>query len=247
MIDDGAFSIPEYTLYRDDSDITIGHRGVCVYVKNSVFEAFKLDVSHYDWAGINNLFLTVSCRNFSVLLGCIYRPRSCLADQQLVQFLYDSLSRSENVIITGDFNCPDIDWPLRHLPSFNSPSFPYAELVSKSAFQQLIEQPTRYRSGQTPSLLDLFLVSDSNLVSDIHYLPPFGKSDHLTLSTELQFRLPSVDRDCSKVVQSINYRKVSEMMLAENWSSICPSDNNVECVLEYCEQNCFGLHYDASY
>lgn len=29
------------------------------------------------------------------------------------------------------------------------PSFPYAELVSKSTFQRVVEQPTRYRSGQT--------------------------------------------------------------------------------------------------
>ena len=52
--------------------------------------------------------------------------------------------------------------------------------------EQLIDEQTRYREGQTPSLLDLLIVSDPDIVSNLSYCDPFGKSDHITICFDLR-------------------------------------------------------------
>ena len=42
-------------------------------------------------------------------------------------------------------------------------------------------QPTRYRDGQSPSVLDLVLSTEVNMVQNLTYLNPLGKSDHVVL------------------------------------------------------------------
>ena len=47
---------------------------------------------------------------------------------------------------------------------------------------QHVREPTRFREGQTPNILDLILTNEENMVEKIDYLPSLGKSDHLVLS-----------------------------------------------------------------
>ena len=46
---------------------------------------------------------------------------------------------------------------------------------------QDVGEPTRFREGQTPSILDLILTNEENMVEKIDYLPSLGKSDHVVL------------------------------------------------------------------
>ena len=47
---------------------------------------------------------------------------------------------------------------------------------------QHVREPTRFREGQTPSILGLILTNRENMVEKIDYLPSLGKSDHVVLS-----------------------------------------------------------------
>ena len=49
---------------------------------------------------------------------------------------------------------------------------------------QHVCEPTRYRIGQRPSLLDLVLTNESHLVRNILMCEPLGKSDHMVLDFE---------------------------------------------------------------
>ena len=44
--------------------------------------------------------------------------------------------------------------------------------------EQIVDQNTRARGGNTPSLLDLILCYDSAEIENLNYLSPLGKSDH---------------------------------------------------------------------
>lgn len=217
---DSLYHINSYTLYRDDNKQAIGHRGVCVYVSDNITANFSITSIHNDWDGIDNVFLKISTANSSILIGCVYRPRPCSADIEFTGFLSSCAASEDNIFITGDFNCPDIKWPLISLPSPKSPSFPYAEVVMNTCLQQLVDRPTRFRIGQTPSLLDLFIASDENIISNIDYLPPFGRSDHLVLSTSLQLQFPVHSSRCNKTVRIIDYEKLSRVLGANTWESL---------------------------
>ena len=45
----------------------------------------------------------------------------------------------------------------------------------------MVDKPTRIRLGQTGNILDLVLVNEEQLVSEIEHYSPIGKSDHDTL------------------------------------------------------------------
>ncbi len=46
---------------------------------------------------------------------------------------------------------------------------------------QAVTSPTRYRTGQLPSILDLIFSKYSSNILAINHLAPLGKSDHATL------------------------------------------------------------------
>ena len=46
---------------------------------------------------------------------------------------------------------------------------------------QHVREPTRFREGQIPSILDLILTNEENMVEKIDYLQSLGKSDHVVL------------------------------------------------------------------
>ena len=47
---------------------------------------------------------------------------------------------------------------------------------------QHVREPTAFREGQTPSILDLILSNEENMVEKIDYQPSLRKSDHVVLS-----------------------------------------------------------------
>ncbi len=54
-------------------------------------------------------------------------------------------------------------------------------LPTRNFMHQAVTSPTRYRTGQLPSILNLVFSTYSSSVYSINYLAPLGKSDHATL------------------------------------------------------------------
>jgi hypothetical protein len=44
-----------------------------------------------------------------------------------------------------------------------------------------VNKPTRWRGTDTPHVLDLVFTNEENMVSELEYLSPLGKSDHCVL------------------------------------------------------------------
>jgi hypothetical protein len=59
--------------------------------------------------------------------------------------------------------------------------------MNDNHLSQIVTFPTRFRSGQKPSLLDLVLLHDELLVQSLDSLPGIGKSDHVILAIVVQF------------------------------------------------------------
>lgn len=216
-IPDSTILIPGFSVYRCDSSEAVGYRGVCIFISDEISKIFKLDLVQNDWPGMDNLFLHIHDQQSSIFVGCVYRPRPCDSDSDCIQFLNRASSLHRNFLITGDFNCPDIDWTFAVMPPLSSASYPYAEFILNSGCRQLVSQPTRFRAGQVPSLLDLFIVPDLNIISDINYLPPLGKSDHSVLKSEIQLNFTPIAPRREKTLRFIDYDEVSTNLNAVDW------------------------------
>lgn len=182
-------SIPGYTLHANfdpsQSNLgTSGQRGICVYI-SSVFE-----VVEHSWPsqGVEHLWCELELVGRDrLLIGCVYRsPSANIQDsvQQLgVIFRQACELGASHVMICGDFNLPEIDWNSEVSSAPEShPSHDFIDIVQSCFFFQHIREPTRYRHGENPNVLDLVFTNEEGMIRNLEHLPGLSSSDHVMLN-----------------------------------------------------------------
>ena len=107
------------------------------------------------------------------------------------------------MLITRDFNFPDIDW--NNWTAKNNYSADFLECLRENFLHQMVESPTRVRNNKEPSTLDLVLVNDNNNIGSIEYLDPVGASDHCVLKFECMCYFKGVQGCRAKKYCSIEF------------------------------------------
>ena len=95
---------------------------------------------------VESIWLDIKCKNKTIKLGTFYRPPN--TDRECDQMIFSEIkkaigdrSKSDPVVVMGDFNYGDIDWELFSADRENSKEF--LEIVSDCFLNQLILSPTR--------------------------------------------------------------------------------------------------------
>ncbi len=91
-------------------------------------------------------------------------------------------------IIVGDFNAPHIDWNSIMPLQPNSYEAELIDVVDDLMLHQHVSTPTRIRTGQNASLLDLLLTKFPDTLAEVRVLPPLAKNDHLPLHLKIWIR-----------------------------------------------------------
>ena len=113
-------------------------------------------------------------------------PESTKEISKIIEDTVES-ERSEAIFV-GDFNYPEIDWDRsvsRAGPNHYSSTFLQAS--QGNLLSHYVSQSTCFRRGQTASTLDLILATEEDMVGDLEYLAPVGRSDHAVLSFRIQY------------------------------------------------------------
>ncbi len=84
-------------------------------------------------------------------------------------------------LILGDLNAPHVNWRARACSISTSFSNKLLTAADEEFLHQAATSPTRYRTGHSPSTLDLVFSKYSNRILPIYHLAPLGKSDHAPL------------------------------------------------------------------
>ena len=108
-------------------------------------------------------------------MGCVYRSPNCSEENnnQLFKLLKsDVIANYSKVCIVGDFNFPNVSWDGRWC---GEKANAVLEHVQDSFLIQKVQNPTRRRIGQNPTLDDWVLVSQEDLVSEVIHQDPLGK------------------------------------------------------------------------
>ncbi|XP_052786222.1 uncharacterized protein LOC128221661 [Mya arenaria] len=195
-------------------------RGICIYVSSQFgLELLKID----DENSLNfneSVWVKVIVDNRkTIVLGCVYRSPSSGNDnnrglEKLLRHISDM--NFHDLIIVGDFNYPDIDWENCVADRENSDSDLFAECVKDCFLIQHVDEPTRYRGNQRPSILDLVMTNEENVISDLQYHAPFGNSDHCCLA----FEYKCIAETKSTKTKKYKYDKGDYVGMRENLSSI---------------------------
>lgn len=177
------FKIEGYTCFSANLDSSTG-RGIIVWI----LEDLNASIYNLDTSFSESVWLEISPEDHKnrLLFGCIYRsPNSSLENSEALNNLLRQTDQLgfPNIVITGDFNFPDINWAEHNActPAANE----FLKSCDDAFLTQHVSKPTRGRINQRPNILDLVLTSDENMVTDIKFLSPIGSSDHACLKFEV--------------------------------------------------------------
>ncbi|GAB0209793.1 hypothetical protein GRJ2_003445000 [Grus japonensis] len=160
-----------YRLFRKDRQ---GRRGggVDLYVSDQL-ECMELHLG-MDEEPTESLWVRIkgSTGTGDIIAGVCYRPPN--QEDQVDEALYRQIgaaSRSQALVLMGDFNHPDICW--RGNTAGHKQSRKFLECTDDNFLLQVTEEPTR-----RDAMLDLVLTNKEGLVGDVKLKGSLGCSDH---------------------------------------------------------------------
>ena len=193
------YKIRDYSLHPVNLTNDQG-RGIAVYTHSSLDKSIVQINSDMNFE--EACLLEVRLRGGDIMLfACCYRSpthtHSSEENNEKLNRLFHaiSLKKYSHRCIVGDFNYRNINWvtwTTNH--GEDSTEAKFIETTRNCYFYQHIEQVTRRRGNDNPSLIDLVFTDEEMQISDIQHLSPLGKSDHsvitLTFNCYLDYSKP---------------------------------------------------------
>ena len=210
------FHIPGYDLILSKQS----SRGVAVYIKESIpHRPHELTDTVYS----DHVWMLIEPRQQEkVLLGCVYRsPNSSETNNEKLNDIINQAGKvtGTHLIIVGDFNYKEIDWN-REVAACNEshPATKFLDTVTGNFLTQHVDEPTRFREGQTPNMLDLVISNNEQLVQNIVSSAPLGKSDHVVLEVHLSIASQSTVTPEKLNFYKGNYEEMIKELQEVNWT-----------------------------
>ena len=231
QIKESEIMIPNYALFMN----TNRKRGVALYIENKLNPRECTDE-------INSKFEECVFCEFEgsnkekILIGCMYKsPNSSKEniDNMISTIKNENIQKYDAICIAGDFNYPKIDWNNTNKTSVENERF--VEALKDAYLIQKVEYPTRnIRIDQQANIVDLVLVNEESLISEIVHCAPLGNSDHDILY--FQLNIPKRKKKKERIKKfNLNKGKYKEMrkeIRKENWSDMEKMDveETWECI-----------------
>ena len=205
-------SKPEDFIFKIKGYITINNhngRGLCLFIKEHInFE----QVLVYDYFK-PSILIKIKNSQCNFTLGVFYRsPNASNEDDNLlIKLLNDisskNMSLNNKLIIMGDFNLPGIDWNLERSKHLNDENIEnkFLSCIQNNFLIQIVDQFTHFRGDQNPTLIDLVLTNDPELISELTYNAPVGKSHHVVISYEVYINPSNALNDDNNIKPCIKY------------------------------------------
>ena len=135
-------------------------------------------------------------------------------------------SKPSHLLVRGDFNVPQVDCDnLFSTEPEEHHSHTLIRCLQDCFLTQHVTGPTRFRTGQIPSTLDLLLTNEGGMVRNLSYQPGLGHSDHIILSFNVACYTER--RTSSEVTANYhkgNYDLLREMLDGVDWDGMQDMD-----------------------
>jgi hypothetical protein len=161
-------------------------RGICLLIKHELMPSSVQVMSKF------NECIFVDCKlqgMDNLTIGLVYRsPNSNQENNENLNKLIMEITEAKlpHLLIMGDFNFPEIDWyNMSCKGQQNHPAMKFFDTVNDAYLIQHQKDVTRIREGQTPTVDDLVLTNQDEIVNEVSRGPALGKSDHVTLLINL--------------------------------------------------------------
>ncbi|CAG2196936.1 unnamed protein product [Mytilus edulis] len=228
------YSIPEvgnYKMFEKNIKSDEG-RGLLMYVDSNL-EATEITMKTEFQ---ENIFIKVKLnQNDKLLVGLIYRTPSNSSKEyndKLVNLMSEATDMGySHILIMGDFNYPEINWETWNTKGDrpNSTENKFLEALQDNFLYQHTTKPTRWRGADTPHTLDLLITNEEEMISNLEYMSPLGKSDHCVLSFDFNCyvnikRAPKI----ANLYNHGNYKDFIQELNKIDWHNKLNAENSID-------------------
>ena len=231
------FQIPNYTLHPINLDKANG-RGIAVYTHHSIAKSVVQLSSIVKFEETCMLEVRLR-RGDRLLFCCCYRsPTATDSSKENNAELNNLLKQICNqkyshICIVGDFNYRKIDWTSWITEcGEESSEAKFIECLRDCYLHQHVEEPTRRRGSDEPSLLDLILTNEEMQVSNVTHHSPLGKSDHDFISFDFHSYLEYTQPKERYQFLKGNYVAMRSEVKKSKWVETFISDSSLKTVEE---------------
>ncbi|CAK5007712.1 unnamed protein product [Meloidogyne enterolobii] len=211
-----------YSIIRADRNKGVGG-GSCIIISNTLpFIIIKscLGLS-YEISGVDLILPNNNIRILNVYRSV--NKENTKTFHQLFENLHDLSLDSPSLIITGDFNFPNLSWSTNSPHSKNSKDAQFIEFIDSLELTQHVNFHTRL-----DKILDLILSSPKNLVKNPQKSTPFGTSDHNPISFEINYyREIKALKSPQKRFYKANYTDINNFLNNIDWLSCFSKASNL--------------------
>ena len=175
--------IEGYDLFTNipDKDNKTKLRGIVMYVRQKWGAQQAYPPKEYANTK-ESVWCELGLRNKAkLLIGTCYRSPSSNKENNgsLNMLLNTMVSNRRHVLMVGDFNFPEINWTDYTCPKKPEHSASiFLETMKDNFLHQHVQKPTHHRGDQQPTLIDLVLTSEENVINNLIQTAPLGKSHH---------------------------------------------------------------------
>ncbi|CAC5374164.1 unnamed protein product [Mytilus coruscus] len=212
-------------------------RGLLMYVDTNL-EATEIQMNTEFQ---ENLFIKIKLnQNDKLLLGLIYRSPSNNTKEyndKLVNLMSEATEMGySHILIMGDFNYPEINWEIWNTKGERSNNYEniFLESLQDNFICQHTTKPTRWRGADTPHTLDLVITNEEEMISNLEYMSPLGKSDHCVLSFDFNcyVNIKRTPRR-AKLYNRGNYNDFIQELNKINWHDKLNAENSIDINWKY--------------
>ena len=228
-ITDEALGLERYNIWRKERTNKEGG-GIMIMAKKELI-ATEVELLRTTYA--EALAIEIKSKKGSLLVATTYiaPETNAWSKEEHIQLRQESIdtlkhllqrveTKSQEMILTGDFNC-SIDWNTReairkpHIPTIWNENI--LDLASDFSLHQHIKENTRARGTDNPSMPDQLFTRQQEDIVNLIYNSPLGMSDHAVINITYSME---VEQNVSQYKGKYNYRKGDYKGLKEYLSKV---------------------------
>lgn len=223
-VDDAEIAVVGFNMFRLDR---VGSKGggLALYVRNNLEATLNnsLTGAHFK----ESIWCNISLLKGKLLVGLCYRSPSS-SDQndedlrELLELAYREMDGDTHLLIMGDFNYPGIDYSTETTKDGDTAaSTKFLYKTQDLCLTQNVMEHTRFRINQKPSKLDYVFTDEEDLIDEMIYGAPLGKSDHATLEWNITLRTKEIIRQHERLnYWKGDYVEISAELKRVKWNEL---------------------------
>jgi hypothetical protein len=245
-----------YDLYRADRVGKDGG-GVAIYAHTRT-KSRPVSYQHLANTSIEQIWCAVGEQGRSILVGCMYRPKSVfdrLEDEKKMDDLIAALKMARQLVrsgefvglvLVGDLNLPNLNWSDSHVASHGGRSGHLDTLADMFTvalddlfLNQIVDKPTfQTDNGALTNTLDLLITDIQESIDSLIFSKPLGglRKAHLGLSWNVHLVLnrPSFISPPKRLAYAKgDYTGMNAELASIDWTLVFTSDDVEECYAKF--------------